>query len=95
MLSCPKANPAQLAINIRIKNEGERIADCFMTWDEARQRIQSAIDQFGPNAAPMIELVVSEIRSGLGNHAANQLIEDFDLELEYNITPTEFHSSGD
>ena len=66
-----------------------------MTFDEARQRIQSAIDQFGPNAAPMIELVIGEARSGLGNESVNQLINDLDLELEYNITPTEFLTSAD
>ena len=68
---------------------------CLMTLDEARHRIQSAIDQFGPNAAPMIELVISEARSGLGNESVNQLINELDLELEYNITPTEFLTSAD
>ena len=66
-----------------------------MTLDEARQRIQSAIDQFGPNAGPMIELVIGEARSGLGNESVNQLINELDLELEYNITPTEFLTSAD
>ena len=61
-----------------------------MTTDEARQRIQSAIGQFGPKAAPMIDLVISETRSALGNEAANGLIEEFDLELTYNIIPLEF-----
>jgi len=61
-----------------------------MTADEARQRIQSAIDQFGQNAAPMIDLVIKETRSALGNEMANELIEEFDLELTYNIAPVEF-----
>ncbi len=61
-----------------------------MTTDEARQRIQSAIDQFGPQAAPMIDLVIKEVRSALGNKTANELIEEFGLELTYNITPVEF-----
>ncbi|TLY43358.1 MAG: hypothetical protein E6K59_07195 [Nitrospirae bacterium] len=61
-----------------------------MTADEARQRIQSAIDQFGQQAAPMIDLVIKETRSALGNETANELIEEFDLELTYNIAPVEF-----
>ncbi len=61
-----------------------------MTADEARLRIQSAIDQFGQKAAPMIELVIKETRSALGNEMANELIEEFDLELTYNIAPVEF-----
>jgi len=61
-----------------------------MTADEARKRIQSAIDQFGQQAAPMIDLVIKETRSALGNETANELIEEFDLELTYNIAPVEF-----
>jgi hypothetical protein len=61
-----------------------------MTTDEARQRIQSAIDQFGPQAAPMIDLVISATRSALGNETANELIDELGLELTYNITPVEF-----
>lgn len=60
-----------------------------MTADEARLRIQSAIDQFGLKAAPMIDLVINEARSALGNDAANGLIHEFDLELQYNICPAE------
>jgi hypothetical protein len=61
-----------------------------MTTDEARLRIQSAIDQFGLQAAPMIDLVIKEVRSALGNETANELIEELGLELTYNITPVEF-----
>ena len=61
-----------------------------MTPDEARQRIQSAIEQFGTKAAPMIDLVVKEARSALGNETANELIDEFNLELQYNIYPVEF-----
>ncbi len=66
-----------------------------MTTDEARQRIQAAIDQFGSKAAPMIDLVISEVRSGEGYQTANELIDEFDLELHFNIPPTEPESSGD
>ena len=61
-----------------------------MTIDDARQRIQSAIIQFGDQAAPMIELVIGEVRSGLGHETANDLIDEFDLELRYGVAPTEF-----
>ncbi len=61
-----------------------------MTSDDARLRIQSAIEQFGPQAAPMLDRVISETRSALGNETANDLIDEFNLELHYNITPLEF-----
>jgi hypothetical protein len=60
-----------------------------MTTDEARRRIQSSIDQFGGHAAPALDLIINEVRSSLGHETANELIEEFDLELEYNILPTE------
>jgi hypothetical protein len=61
-----------------------------MTIDDARQRIQSAIIQFGDHAAPMIDRVIGEVRSGLGHETANDLIAEFDLELRYGVAPTEF-----
>jgi len=61
-----------------------------MTIDDARQRIQGAIVQFGDQAAPMIDQVIGEVRSGLGQETANNLIDEFDLELRYGIAPTEF-----
>ena len=66
-----------------------------MTANEARQRIQAAIDQFGSQAAHAIDLVISEVRSGQGSQTANELIDEFDLELQYNIAPTEPEGSGD
>ncbi len=66
-----------------------------MTPDEARQRIQSTIDQFGAKAGVALDLVISEVRSSLGGRTANELIDEFDLELRYNIMPTEFEGSGD
>jgi hypothetical protein len=61
-----------------------------MTIDDARQRIQGAIVQFGDQAAPMIDQVIGEVRSKLGQETANILIDEFDLEPRYGITPTEF-----
>src|SRR5947199_1409229 len=66
-----------------------------MTTEDARQRIQSAIDQFGGQAGMAIDLVINEVRSSLGNETANDLIDEFDLELQYNIAPTEPEGSGD
>lgn len=60
-----------------------------MTLDTAKQRIESAIVQFGPRAAPMIDLVMNEVRSDMGAQAFNELVDEFDLELEYNIAPLE------
>ena len=60
-----------------------------VTTEEAGQRIQSAIDQYGARAGMAIDLVINEVRSSLGNEAANVLIDEFDLELHYNIAPSE------
>ena len=60
-----------------------------MNLDEARKRIDTALTQYGQHAAPAIELVLSEVRSDLGAKAFNELVEEFDLELLYNIAPME------
>jgi hypothetical protein len=61
-----------------------------MDLDTAKQRLDSAIKQYGPQAAPAIDLVMNEVRSDLGAEAFNELVEEFDLELLYNIAPLEF-----
>ena len=60
-----------------------------MDLDRAKQRIDAAINQYGPQAAPAIDLVMNEDRSDLGADAFNALVEEFDLELLYNIAPLE------
>ncbi|MBX3235115.1 MAG: hypothetical protein KF814_03095 [Nitrospiraceae bacterium] len=60
-----------------------------MDLDQARQRIDAAITQYGHRAAPMIDLVMNEVRSDMGAKAFNELVEEFDLELEFNIAPME------
>ena len=60
-----------------------------MNLDEARKRIDSAVTQYGQHAAPAIDLVMNEIRSDMGVKAFNELVEEFDLELLYNIAPME------
>ncbi|MET0515159.1 MAG: hypothetical protein ABW047_07515 [Nitrospiraceae bacterium] len=65
-----------------------------MTIEDARQRIESAMTQYGQHAAVAIELVVNEVRSDLGREAANELIDEFDLELQYNIAPLESDMSS-
>jgi hypothetical protein len=60
-----------------------------MNLETAKQRIDSAISQYGPQAAPAIDLVMNEVRSDLGVSAFNELVEEFDLELLYNIAPLE------
>lgn len=60
-----------------------------MTLDEARKRIETAVTQYGQHAAPAIDLVLAEVRSDMGAGAFNQLVDDFDLELLYNIAPME------
>jgi hypothetical protein len=66
-----------------------------MTLDEARHRIEAAVTQYGQHAAPAIDLVMAEVRSDMGARAFNELVDDFDLELLYNIAPMESdHSSS-
>jgi len=65
-----------------------------MNLDTARQRIDSAITQFGPQAAPAIDLVMNEVRSDMGAGAFNELVEEFNLELLYNIAPMDSDHSN-
>jgi len=65
-----------------------------MKPEEAKQRIESAIAQYGPHAGMAIELVINEVRSDLGEAAVNALIDEFDLELQYNIAPLDSDSSS-
>jgi hypothetical protein len=65
-----------------------------MKIEEARQRIESAMTQYGQHAAVAIELIVNEVRSDLGREVANELIDEFDLELQYNIAPQESDMSS-
>jgi hypothetical protein len=66
-----------------------------MKIEEARQRIESAMTQYGAQAGMAIDLVINEVRSDLGAGTANELIDEFDLELQYNIAPLESdHSSS-
>lgn len=60
-----------------------------MNLDAARQRIESAMTQYGQQAGMAIELVINEVRSDMGYEAVNELIDEFDLELQYNIAPLE------
>ncbi len=58
-----------------------------MRMEEARQRIEQAINQYGAQAGMAIDLVINEVRSDMGAVAVNELVEEFDLELLYNIAP--------
>ena len=65
-----------------------------MKIDDARQRIESAMTQYGAQAGMAIDLVINEVRSDLGAATANELIDEFDLELQYNIAPLESDHSN-
>jgi hypothetical protein len=60
-----------------------------MKLEDAKQRIESAMTQYGAQAGMAIDLVINEVRSDLGAATANELIDEFDLELQYNIAPIE------
>jgi hypothetical protein len=65
-----------------------------MKIEEAKQRIESAMTQYGARAGMAIDLVINEVRSDLGAATANELIDEFDLELQYNIAPLESDHSN-
>jgi hypothetical protein len=65
-----------------------------MKIEGARQRIESAMTQYGAQAGMAIDLVINEVRSDLGAATANELIDEFDLELQYNIAPLESDHSN-
>ena len=65
-----------------------------MKIEEARQRIEMAMTQYGTQAGMAIDLVINEVRSDLGAGTANELIDEFDLELQYNIAPLESDHSN-
>lgn len=65
-----------------------------MNLDEAKKRIESAMAQYGQHAAPAIDLVMNEVRSDMGARAFNELVEELDLELLYNIAPMESDHSN-
>lgn len=65
-----------------------------MTEQEARQRIEAAMAQFGSQAGMAIDLVLNEVRSDLGRKAFNDLVDEFDLELQYNIAPLDSDHSN-
>ncbi|MBI5854486.1 MAG: hypothetical protein HZB35_04505 [Nitrospirae bacterium] len=60
-----------------------------MKLEDAKQRIEQAINQYGAQAGMAIDLVINEVRSDMGATAVNELVEQFDLELLYNIAPME------
>jgi hypothetical protein len=65
------------------------VKESTVNLDDARKRIESAVAQYGQHAAPAIDLVMAEVRSDMGAGAFNELVDEFDLELMYNITPME------
>lgn len=65
-----------------------------MNEPEARQRIEHAIAQYGAQAGMAIDLVMNEVRSDLGRTIFNDLVDEFDLELLYNIAPLESDHSN-
>lgn len=65
-----------------------------MNLEDAKKRIESAVTQYGQHAAPAIDLVMAEVRSDLGAGAFNELVDEFDLELIYNIPPMESDHSN-
>jgi len=58
-----------------------------MTIEEAGKQIESAVNAYGVSAVAMIDRILDQVRSEIGQEAVNALIEDHDLELRFNITP--------
>jgi hypothetical protein len=66
-----------------------------MTLDESGKQIESAIRSYGPAAVAIIERILGQVKSEIGQEAVNALIESHDLELRYNISPKEFDIGSD
>ena len=69
------------------REHAEAIARLEKERARLQQRIEQAINQYGAQAGMAIDLVISEVRSDMGAKAVNELVEEFDLELLYNIAP--------
>ncbi len=61
-----------------------------MTVEEAGVQIEAAINSYGSAALNFIDRILEQVGSELGHEAVNTLIDNHDLELRYNIMPTEF-----
>jgi hypothetical protein len=66
-----------------------------MTLDEAGNQIESAIRAYGPAAVGIIDRILGQVKSEIGQEAVDALIERHDLELRYNISPSEFDLGSD
>ncbi len=66
-----------------------------MTLDEAGNQIESAIRMYGPAAVGIIDRILGQVKSEIGQEAVDALIERHDLELRYNISPSEFDLGSD
>ena len=66
-----------------------------MTVEEASSQIESVIRSYGSAAVTVIDQILGQVKSGIGQEAVNELIERHDLELRYNITPHEFDIGSD
>jgi hypothetical protein len=66
-----------------------------MTLDEAGNQIESAIRAYGPAAVGIIDRILGQVKSEIGQEAVDALIESHDLELRYNISPSEFDLGSD
>ena len=60
-----------------------------MNLNTARQRIETAKTQNDQQDDMAIEHMNNEVQTDLGYEAGNELIDEFDLELQYNIAPLE------
>lgn len=66
-----------------------------MTIDEASAQIESAIRSYGPAAISIIGRILGQVKSEKDQEAVNELIERHDLELRYNIAPSEYDIGSD
>lgn len=66
-----------------------------MTLDEAGNQIESAIRAYGSAAVGIIDRILGQVKSEIGQEAVDALIERHDLELRYNISPSEFDLGSD
>jgi hypothetical protein len=66
-----------------------------MRLEDAGNQIESAIRSYGPAAVAIIDRILDQVKSESGQEAVNALIESHDLELRFNIAPTEHDFGSD
>ena len=70
------------------KEKEEELQKKITQLQREQATLQQSITERDTYVGEVIK-AINEVRSDLGREAANELIDEFDLELQYNIAPSE------